>query len=678
MALEYWVSAHGSDAGTGTREDPFATLECARDTLRKVRTSGSAPGGATVWLMGGVYELNKTFELSRKDSGTSDTSIVYRAAPGEEVRISGGKRIPPSAFKPVTDGTILARLDPAAQGKVVQADLKALGVSDFGRLTRRGGIRRDTFPAPLELFFDDQPMTLARWPNEDWTKIEAVPEGDACDRFTYQGERPRRWRNLDDIWLHGYMTRNWCDTYEQVIGIDTEKREVVTSKTYDSDGLEEGYKAGQHYYFLNIFEELDEPGEWYLDRRSGILYFWPPAPLEQGTLCVSLRESPLVALHDTAHVMLRGMILECTRGCGIEILGGHHNLIAGCTLRNIGTAGVALGGLEGDLGHRIYTDATFVTDAGTDNGVVSCEIYNVGEYGVILGGGNRKTLAPGRNYAVNNDFHHFSRSVRTYRPAVFICGVGQRVAHNLMHDAPHTAVLFWGNDHLLEFNEVHHICQETGDCGAFYIGRDWAQRGSVVRYNYFHDLTAILQDVMAVYLDDLASGTTVFGNIVCRVNHAILVGGGRDNIIENNIFVDCPCAISLDARGMGEGEHYCYGSADLMFARLKAVNHDSPPYSTHYPALARVLDGDPAIPAGNVLARNISVRSDFLTLWNIPEEIQRLVTGEDNLTEDDPGLVAPEKGDFRLRNDSPALAVGFRPICTEKVGLFQDEYRFFQ
>ena len=129
---------------------------------------------------------------------------------------------------------------------------------------------------------------------------------------------------------------------------------------------------------------------------------------------------------------------------------------------------------------------------------------------------------------------------------------------------------------------------------------------------------------------------------------------------------------------MGEGEHYCYGSADLMFARLKAVNHDSPPYSTHYPALARVLDGDPAIPAGNVLARNISVRSDFLTLWNIPEEIQRLVTGEDNLTEDDPGLVAPEKGDFRLRNDSPALAVGFRPICTEKVGLFQDEYRFFQ
>ena len=109
------------------------------------------------------------------------------------------------------------------------------------------------------------------------------------------------------------------------------------------------------------------------------------------------------------------------------------------------------------------------------------------------GGGDRKKLEAGRNFALNNNIHHFSRWVRTYRPAVYLYGVGHRVAHNRVHDAPHNAVLFWGNDHVLEFNEVYRVCTETGDAGAFYIGRDWTQRGNVIRYNYFHDLGAALR-----------------------------------------------------------------------------------------------------------------------------------------------------------------------------------------
>ena len=665
LGQEYWVSTTGNDAETGTKKKPFATLERARDAVRETKKAVGLPkGGVTVWLQSGVYEISKTLELNDADSGTAESPVVYRSVLGGEVRISGGKRIPSTTFKTVTDTDLLARLDPAARDHVVQADLRSLGITDFGKLNRRGGIRRDTFTSALELFFNDQPMTLARWPNNGWAKIVAVPEGPACDRFTYGGERPRRWRNLENIWLHGYPTRNWCDTYEQVLAIDLEKCEITTSETYDSKGVKEGYKAGQRYYFLNILEELDEPGEWYLDRHAGILYFWPPSPIVQGAAVVSLLEAPMVALQDAEHITLRGLTLEVARGSGVKILGGHHNLIAGCTLRNLSTVGIAIGDMEG--GYRIYKDDK--TDAGTDNGVVSCDIYNMGEYGIILGGGDRKTLEPGRNYAVNNHFHHFGRSVQTCRPAIFLNGVGQRVAHNLMHDAPHTAVFFNGNDHLIEFNEVHHVCLETGDAGAFYIGRDWTQRGSVVRYNYFHDLTATMQDVMAVYLDDMACGTTVFGNIMCRVNHAVLVGGGRDNIVENNIFVDCPCAISMDNRGF-------YGSADTLFAGLKAVSHDRPPYSTRYPALARILDGNPELPVGNVFARNISVRSGPPICWNMPEEIQKLVTVKDNLTEGDPGLVAPEKGDFRLRDDSPALKLGFKPIPFDKIGLYRDEYR---
>jgi len=253
------------------------------------------------------------------------------------------------------------------------------------------------------------------------------------------------------------------------------------------------------------------------------------------------------------------------------------------------------------------------------------------------------------------------------------------VAHNRLHDAPHTAVLFWGNDHVLEFNEVYRVCTDTGDAGAFYTGRDWSQRGHVIRYNYFHDLAAGLDreqgfnDVMAVYLDDQASGTTVFGNVFSRVKCAVMVGGGRDNTVENNIFAFCGRAISLDARGAGDR----YSAGNTLFDRLKPVGHDRPPYSQRYPALARVLDDNPGHPKGNVISRNICVGGawDVFSLSAQNQFVRKLVKMENNLTEGDPGLVAPEKGDFLLKEGSPALKLGFKPIPFDKIGPFRDEYR---
>lgn len=676
MGSEYWVSTGGNDADAGTKEKPFATLERARDAVREARQGGLPQGGVTVWLRGGVYRMDKTFNLGVQDSGTAGAPVLYRSAPGEEVRLAGGKQVPSIAFKPATDVEALDRLDPAARGKVVQADLKAVGITDYGRLTRRGGIERNTLPAALELFFNDRPMPLARWPNKGWTKIASVPAaGPKGERFSYEGDRPKRWGRAEDIWVHGYMNRNWCDTYEQVAVLDPEGREVVTREPHDY----RGYKAGQRFRFLNVLEELDEPGEWYVDTVAGTLYFWPPEPIAQGRVCVSLLEKPLVALRGCEHVTLRGLILECTRGCGVEIVGGSHNRVAGCTLRNIGTVGVTIGVVEADLERRVYTDTTFKGDAGTDNGVLSCEIHDTGEYGIILGGGDRKTLEPGRNYAVNNDIYRFGRWVRTCRPAVFLCGVGNRVAHNRMHDAPHTAVLFWGNDHVLEFNEVYRVCTDTGDAGAFYIGRDWSQRGNVIRYNHFHDLAATLEEeqgfngVMAVYLDDQASGTTVFGNVLSRVNRGVMVGGGRDNTVENNIFAFCGRAIHLDARGVGEN----YAAGNTLFDRLKPIDHARPPYSERYPDLARILSDDPGHPKGNVISRNICVGGpwDVFYLSSENQFVRKLVKMENNLTDGDPGLIAPQRGDFRLKEDSPALELGFKPIPFDKIGLYRDEYR---
>jgi len=150
-------------------------------------------------------------------------------------------------------------------------------------------------------------------------------------------------------------------------------------------------------------------------------------------------------------------------------------------------------------------------NAGHYNGVLNCKIYSAGEGGIIIGGGDRITLTPGNNFAINNNIYDCSRWVRTYRAGIFMYGVGNIVKNNLIHDLPHTAVFFWGNDHLIEFNEIHHVCMETGDAGAFYVGRDWTQRGSTIRFNYFHHLHGVegqegWNDVMAIYLDDWASG----------------------------------------------------------------------------------------------------------------------------------------------------------------------------
>ncbi len=136
-ATEWFVAPDGNDAAAGTKEKPFATLQAARDAIRAARRGGAMPaGGVTVWLRGGDYRLARGFELTAEDSGTADAPIVYRAAPQERVRLLGGVIV--RDWKPVTDAAVLNRLDEQARGHVVQADLKAIGINDFGRFRSRG------------------------------------------------------------------------------------------------------------------------------------------------------------------------------------------------------------------------------------------------------------------------------------------------------------------------------------------------------------------------------------------------------------------------------------------------------------------------------------------------------------------------------------------------------------
>ncbi len=642
----FYISMDGNDLDSGTKEKPFATLERARDTIRVMKKSRPPSGGFIVYLRGGYYERTGSFVLGPEDSGDSTHPVVYSSYPGESVHIIGGKEI--GGFHPVTDAAILKRLVPEARDSVMETDLRAQGISDFGTMSRRGfGIGIQS--SGLELFFDENPMQLARWPNEGWVLIDSVPNGQNGGKFIFNNAKVKRWINADDLWVHGYWTWDWADSYEKVKSIDTVTGEIAT---YPPHGVY-GYTKGKRFYVLNVLEELDEPGEWYLDRVKGILYFWHPAPIENAKTFVSLAAAPLIHFQNVHDVLFQNIIIEYTRGVEIQIDGGTHNRIAGCTLRNSGTLAVNVNG-------------------GTDNGVQSCDIYNTGGGGIILSGGNRMTLTPGNNFAENNDIHNYNRWDRTYHAGVGINGVGNRIAHNAIYNAPHNAILLSGNDHVIEYNNIHDVCEEVGDAGAFYMGRDWTMRGNIVRYNYFHSIHGPYSiGAMGVYLDDLASGTAVYGNIFYEVDRGIWLGGGRDNDIENNIFVYCNPSIHIDARGL-TWQMFAKGEGAKMYEKLEAIHFNKPPYSEHYPKLAQILEDDPGAPKGNIVAYNISVGGQWL---DIQKSYDSLVVVKDDFVDGDPGFISFTREDFRLHDDSQALKMGFTQIPVEKIGLHIDQWR---
>ena len=248
--------------------------------------------------------------------------------------------------------------------------------------------------------------------------------------------------------------------------------------------------------------------------------------------------------------------------------------------------------------------------------------------------------------------------------------MGNRVAHSLIHDAPYIAIWYRGNDHVIEFNEIHSVCYESNDAGAVYGGNNWSMRGTVIRHNFIHHVLSLSgHGCNGVYLDDLFSGNTLYGNVFHRVRRAAFIGGGRDNVVENNVFVDCNPALHVDSRGLGK---YNYGATSSQPHKLKQMPYQQPPWNTRYPKLVNMLDDEPAAPKGNLIVRNVCQGGK----WDgVRSGARPYITQKDNLIVDDLRFVDPEHLDFRFRDDSPAFSIRFRRIPFGKIGLRADEHR---
>jgi len=241
---DFYISPGGDDAGLGTRERPFATLGRARDAVREAkRTANEA---INVYLCAGTYYLPETLVFTAADSGTAEAPITYVACAGEQAVVSGGMKLD-LQWEPYQDG-------------IVQAKVPEKTTTD-------------------QLFIDGVRQAMARHPNFDPTEL--VFGGYAADCFSRQ--RASRWDDPRGGFIHAMHKHRWGDFHYVITGKDAEG-----NVAYEG-GWQNNRRYGmheKHRFVENVFEELDAPGEWFLDAKRHTLFYYPTEGVDLSTATV--------------------------------------------------------------------------------------------------------------------------------------------------------------------------------------------------------------------------------------------------------------------------------------------------------------------------------------------------------------------------------------------------------
>ena len=549
-----FVSTVGDDSGDGSEEEPLRTLEKAIDVANEMREDSDKL--IEILLREGTYSVTNTIKIinSQKDNSL----LKISAYQDEKVTINAGVDIPLSAMSIADSDFTNAIIDKPNAGSVLQYNLKDAQIEDLGEISLRGHLISDEKEAQAELSLNGEVQKLAGWPNGEYTGLIKPTDSNEYGKRTKSGiangcsfqvnyDRPSQWSKPEQAWLSGTIGPNYEFDYYPVSRFDSEEKRVYLSR-----GALEKYYTEPYYRFENVPEELDEPGEYYIDRQSGMLYFYPPEDAPKDSVLTITMSTPtldvsgkapnsMFRIENSKNIVFENLIFKGGRGSAITGKNNSNIQFINCEINSFGENGIRF-------------------DASTDIKISDCKIHDVGQDGILfVSCGNYKTLSPSNIVVSNNDIYNFARLERSYKTGIdfgYRC-VGATAANNHIHNGPHAGMIFYGVNNDIYGNEFDNLVTEFSDMDALYCNNSnypW-ERGNKIHNNYFHDIGKSSMNgrhqinVRAIRTDNRGCGLNIYENLFYNIgdggngngNNGIgaITAEGTRNRIFNNLFVDC-------------------------------------------------------------------------------------------------------------------------------------------
>jgi hypothetical protein len=575
--LEYFVATSGSDSNPGTLSAPFATLERAQAAIRHAGAARRPRRSVAVTIRGGTYRRTTPLVLTSADSGTSTTPVVWRAYPGETVRITGGRPIDGWTKVTSTDpnwprvrtGATIYKATIGLTGAALIADflplstqycpraagdpgMGGIGISDSAVPFNGDSVRSQWRPHPklAELIFDGEMMRLARWPKRSddpanstsW--LRATPGASGLDFVSGTSVGGRGWAALASI---PEIDRPWAHVvgggyHDDVLQMTSASGTRITVASAPSEGIDGKSNQGR-WAAVNLLEELTEQGEYWIDRTRGVVYLRAPGDANPAIHETVLSEltTPLVWADETSqHITFDGLIFEATQSFLMRVA-GQHITIRNSTFRNAGGSGVLVGS-----GYTTVDGSKFHDLIGAGVVLVGLDVRYMPSRG-----SHHATIA-------NNEIYRVGRFAHGRVPAIVMGGgSGHVISHNYIHDVPNMGIFLLSLGATVEYNIFQRYGLHGCDHGAVYAFRN-VNASSTLRYNIFRDARmnttypGTHNDgyiVAGIYFDSDVSGYSTHSNIFynmarsemnpigCVATPAI-VNKTTGNSFRNSIFFD--------------------------------------------------------------------------------------------------------------------------------------------
>lgn len=666
--IEIHVSNSGSDSNSGTAAKPFATLARAVKAVSDTPHYGVA---VDVIIHGGTYKLNGVTELfGANASGTEDAKVTYKAAGDGEVLFSGFKDIDVSQFTEVTDPDMKARFNPEALPFIGALDLKAQGFDRDNLDMLLGKSKENSTPDTLEYLvmrLNGKEQYIAQWPNYgEFATVGKVLNAGATSRtskdpraiFKYSYSNIGNWADPSTAIIRGYLSNVYLEQWNTIANIDPENQ-TIQMKYYNASP---GLKEGRTWRVLNVAEELDVPGEYFIDLNTMTLYFYPPYKIAMDDkLDLSVTKDALIKITEAQHIVIDGLAFEgfriTDRESGIFDLKASHNI----TIRNC------------RFGYNGGGSAVIIKE-GTNNIIEACLFYNSGGLGVSFYNNGYATdysdypnLEPDNNIIKNNHFYNIGHE--NLQSAGFAVGhsitsyfasdanVGNSIINNLIHHTYGGMSITAMMEYDISYNEISNACRILADYGPIYIGAYKHAYGNTIRYNYIHDFSSAIDPSYAVngiYLDDWNSGNYAENNFLVpnskgSVNCIISVGAYQK--IRNNISVNTKNGPSITNRTTLYG-----GSQTVINGQVNRFSNLPENMVEKYGFLANVKTktlelGGLFATMGNVITGNFTVNGKNRITDLVLEHAEKVENNTEIDAEDYSMFVDPDNHDWRIKSE---------------------------